>query len=251
MNTKFLSSALSIFIVLASAACASAQNVLLFTFDDSGPNVTATVTGSFDTSGMSLVRQKSPELPGMFPFHSSTGFFWGTTTATMVDQFEGGIAPRANANGFPLLFFFYPGAVDTALSEYLEINVSQHDGFSFIALAEGETSFNADTLASNVLVFEATDLDDIGDNGFLSTTPTTVLSDPDGENVIQFVVAVSDVLLGDVNRDGVSDFEDIGPFIEALANGAVYNPDADIDQNGEVNFLDVFPFILILFQIVF
>ena len=77
------------------------------------------------------------------------------------------------------------------------------------------------------------------------------MSDPDGENVIQFVVAVSDVLLGDVNRDGVSDFEDIGPFIEALANGAVYNPDADIDQNGEVNFLDVFPFILILFQIVF
>lgn len=107
MNTKFLSSALSIFIVLASAACASAQNVLLFTFDDSGPNVTATVTGSFDTSGMSLVRQKSPELPGMFPFHSSTGFFGGTTTATNVDVFEGATA-TGSGDGFALLFNFFP-----------------------------------------------------------------------------------------------------------------------------------------------
>ena len=249
MNTKFLSSALSIFIVLASAACASAQNVLLFTFDDSGPNTTATVTGSFDTSGLSFSGQTSPVAPGAFPFALSTGFYLGTTTATNVDQYVGATAPGPTSNSI-FLFNFFPNSVETPLSEYLEIVATFGDGFSSISLAEGETSFNADALENNVLVFGVNDFNNLS-GSFLSATPTTVLSDPSGENTIQFVLAVSDVLLGDVNQDGVLNFEDIGPFIEALANGAAFSPDADIDQNGEVNFLDVFPFILILFQIVF
>ena len=44
MNAKFLSSASPLLVLFVSATFASAQNVLLFTSDDSGPNVTATVS---------------------------------------------------------------------------------------------------------------------------------------------------------------------------------------------------------------
>ena len=53
------------------------------------------------------------------------------------------------------------------------------------------------------------------------------------------------VLLGDVNRDGTVDFEDIAPFVVLLTNGG-FQAEADIDENGEVNFEDIAPFIDIL-----
>ena len=52
MGIKFTNSVASIVLLLVSATFTHAQNVLLFTFDDSGPNVTSTVTGSFDSSGL-------------------------------------------------------------------------------------------------------------------------------------------------------------------------------------------------------
>ena len=55
----------------------------------------------------------------------------------------------------------------------------------------------------------------------------------------------SDVLLGDVNLDGVVNFLDISPFIGILSTGE-FQAEADIDQNGVVNFLDISPFITVL-----
>jgi len=52
-------------------------------------------------------------------------------------------------------------------------------------------------------------------------------------------------LLGDLNQDGVVDFSDISPFIQALVTGE-FQAEADIDLNGVVNFLDIGPFIEIL-----
>lgn len=251
MNTKFLKSVSSLFILLVWTTFASAQNVLLFTFDDSGPNLTATVSGSFDTSGLIFSNQHPPNPPGMFPFHSSTGFFWGTTTATNVDVFEGATAPGLDY-GFAYLFNFFPGDVETPLSEYLEINASNHEGFSHIALAEGKTSFNADTLANNVIVFQEGSIDELGDSrfdsSFLSTTPTIVLTDPSGANTIQFVVADPVILLGDVNQDGIVAFTDISPFIAALNPSSPFVPEADCNQDDEVNFLDIAFLISILSQ---
>ena len=54
-----------------------------------------------------------------------------------------------------------------------------------------------------------------------------------------------DLLLGDVNRDGQVNFLDISPFILALSSGEVLD-EADIDENGVVNFLDIAPFINLL-----
>ena len=52
-------------------------------------------------------------------------------------------------------------------------------------------------------------------------------------------------LLGDVNRDGTVDFLDIGPFILLLFTGE-FQAEADIDQSGALDFLDVSSFIALL-----
>ncbi len=253
MNAKFFISVLSLLILLGTAKFASAQNVLLFTFDDSGPNVTATVTGSFDTSGLSFARQATPNPPGLFSGATFTAFSWGATTSTVVDAFEGAIA-TGNPDGPTFLFNFLHGAVETPLSEYLEINASNAEGFSQIAFAEGETSFNADTLANNVIVFQEGPVEVPGlgtfpplvlAETFISSTPTTVLTDPNGDNIIQFVLAVPEIILCDVNRDGVVNFEDIGPFIDVLLGGG-FQAEADCNQDEEVNFSDIPSFIEIL-----
>jgi len=52
-------------------------------------------------------------------------------------------------------------------------------------------------------------------------------------------------LLGDVNCDGEVNFLDISPFIVLLSNGE-FKAQADVNGDGEVNFLDITPFIAIL-----
>lgn len=54
--------------------------------------------------------------------------------------------------------------------------------------------------------------------------------------------AVAPLLLGDCNQDGTVNFLDIFPFIEILTSGS-YLEEADFNQTGEVTFLDIAPFI--------
>ena len=53
------------------------------------------------------------------------------------------------------------------------------------------------------------------------------------------------ILLGDVNLDGEVNFLDISPFIVVLSTG-VFQAEADVDQSGNVDFLDISPFIAVL-----
>ena len=53
------------------------------------------------------------------------------------------------------------------------------------------------------------------------------------------------VLLGDVNTDGLVDFQDIPAFIQVLTVG-VFQAEADCDESGEVDFRDIAVFIGIL-----
>ena len=55
----------------------------------------------------------------------------------------------------------------------------------------------------------------------------------------------STVLLGDVNRDGIVDLLDVGPFVHRLANG-INQPEADTNQDCAVDLLDVNVFVDIL-----
>lgn len=54
-----------------------------------------------------------------------------------------------------------------------------------------------------------------------------------------------ETIVGDVNLDGEVNFLDIAPFIAILSSG-VYEPEADFDQDGAVNSIDIIVFIVIL-----
>ena len=58
-------------------------------------------------------------------------------------------------------------------------------------------------------------------------------------------ITSGNVLKGDVNQDGEVNLLDVQPFIDALASGT-YIAEADTNCDGEVNLLDVEPFIAIL-----
>ena len=62
---------------------------------------------------------------------------------------------------------------------------------------------------------------------------------------IMIMEASGEVLLGDVNQDGMISFLDISPFITLLLSGG-FQQEADIDRCGKVDFLDISPFIQIL-----
>jgi len=59
------------------------------------------------------------------------------------------------------------------------------------------------------------------------------------------VLEVPEIILGDVNKDGVVNFLDIRPFIGILSSGG-FQAEADFDENETVDFLDIRPFIAIL-----
>ena len=69
----------------------------------------------------------------------------------------------------------------------------------------------------------------------LNTAPGDTITIPEGDGA-------PDVLLGDVNLDGLVNFLDISPFISRLAD-MENQAEADLNEDGVVNFLDISPFI--------
>ncbi len=55
----------------------------------------------------------------------------------------------------------------------------------------------------------------------------------------------SELLLGDVNRDGLVNLLDVQPFVDLLTSGG-FQAEADINQDGVVNLLDVDPMVALL-----
>lgn len=60
-----------------------------------------------------------------------------------------------------------------------------------------------------------------------------------------WVMSASELILGDVNGDGEVNLLDVVPFVDAVTTGT-YIPEADINGDGVVNLLDVAPFIDLL-----
>ena len=76
------------------------------------------------------------------------------------------------------------------------------------------------------------------------------IQSPSGFNLPDQAVEAYDlrtpfVFRGDLDRDGAVTFDDISPFITALA-GSSYEIKADMNQDGQVDFSDVAPFIILL-----
>lgn len=76
-------------------------------------------------------------------------------------------------------------------------------------------------------------LDVVGHVGFIAT-----YSDPSR-------LEKSNVILGDVNLDGVVDLLDVGPFVDLIVSGT-FQAEGDINQDGIVDLLDVGAFIDLL-----
>ncbi len=64
-------------------------------------------------------------------------------------------------------------------------------------------------------------------------------------NVMVFSVIGDQVLVGDINLDGVVDLNDVRPFVTLLNSGG-FQAEADINQDGSVNLMDVAPFVSLL-----
>ncbi|MEM9410378.1 MAG: dockerin type I repeat-containing protein [Planctomycetota bacterium] len=63
-----------------------------------------------------------------------------------------------------------------------------------------------------------------------------------GDTFAWTLTATDTVLLGDVNLDGEINLLDVAPFVELLANGGFQN-EADLNQDGVLNLLDVASFV--------
>lgn len=75
--------------------------------------------------------------------------------------------------------------------------------------------------------------------------PAQFLSAVTAYNGVSYSEVVSPVLLGDVDLSGEVNFLDISPFIAHLSNGTDQD-EADCNEDGTVSFLDIAPFIGIL-----
>ena len=62
---------------------------------------------------------------------------------------------------------------------------------------------------------------------------------------VRFLTPSKEVLLGDVNLDGIVDLLDVAPFVERITTGT-FQAEADINMDGSVDLLDVAPFVDLL-----
>lgn len=124
-----------------------------------------------------------------------------------------------------------------------------------------QTASNAGEVHSHI-DFSLSDESPVGAYGFLfSLLPTDVMIEPSQPIWLVFNFGMSpsefdefaipafigsDILLGDVNRDGVVNLLDVGPFVDLLTGGGMFLPEADINGDGMVDLLDVGPFVDIL-----
>ena len=92
---------------------------------------------------------------------------------------------------------------------------------------------------------------DVGDSPVSVTTGDfngdgfTDLATANSADVSVLINQPGTVLLGDINCDGEVNLLDVAPFVDALISG-MFEPKADINQDGTVDLLDVGPFVDLL-----
>ena len=128
------------------------------------------------------------------------------------------------------------------------------DQYGFRALPAGFTTAVGNPDFAQVIAMWTTSDFEIVDGDVRTTTvtifqePTLIFdnnADPRFGGSVRCVKDATDLLLGDVNGDGVVDLLDVAPFIELLENGGFLKA-ADVNQDGVVNLLDVDPFVVLI-----
>lgn len=148
------------------------------------------------------------------------------TEALIADNFVTGISSTAEFLGH-LTFGQDYAPVRLDVTDYLKDHLD--DGLRLLIVREIRFDGEAADRSDGAVRFDSVDdVDGIGPQLILQITE---VADP--------------IILGDVDRDGVVNFLDIAPFIDALTSGQ-FQIEADVNQDGFINFLDIAPFIDIL-----
>ena len=129
-----------------------------------------------------------------------------------------------------------------------DLNVSDPLG-----LAGGSQTVDLAEIGTVELDLDSVSVTQSGDTITISSTFSLDQNLEFGTNMVPVIVegtfvatgVLPSVLLGDVNTDGLVDFQDIPAFIQVLTVG-VFQAEADCDESGEVDFRDIAVFIGIL-----
>ena len=170
-------------------------------------------------------------------------------------------AGDVNGDGFDDLIIGASEAIDTitSLAGASYVVFGTNNGFSSsldLSTLDGTNGFvlngvNFDDRSGNS-VSAAGDvngdgIDDLIIGAYLGNRVLDQLSNAStGESYVVFgQAAVPSPLIGDVNQDGEVNFLDIAPFISILSSDG-FLEEADINEDGVVDFLDIGPFIDVL-----
>ena len=186
-------------------------------------NISGGVVGrNFDATSGSVVNISGGEL-GVF-FEAMSGSEVNISGGSFGDFFEAGAGSEVNLFGSNFMLDGVP--LDDSLTIGEALTIDSRDVILTGIFADGSPfSFVLDP----GLVVSDNDIFDP------NATLTVTLGPPVPSNII----------LGDVNQDGVVDFEDIPAFIAVLQAGE-FQVEADTDENGVVDFSDISSFIAIL-----
>ena len=218
-----------------------APTTTVFTFLNNGPLDAVGVGGNMTVDGVTITTQDVIGLEG-------TRASDGTNNLTNIGN-TGGLG------------------INSAVSDTAR-NFESDEGWEFIfntdvqlqnidllqTNAGGTLTISSDSFPDIVLSGELEGDNDLGNtfvpaNSLVSFFYThTGPQGTDGPRIISLSVAeveAGNCVLGDVNQDGDVDFLDISSFISLLSSGE-FSCEADIDQNGAVDFGDIAPFIALL-----
>ena len=190
----------------------------------------------------------------------------GTYTAVVVDQ------GSDEAIGFRIRALSLPGTQeliagrDSALRNGEEVAASIPQGTSAVfpfqanpsetvTVSVSETAGNGEPI---VLIYDSNGNFLVQSSGVATFTPsqsgvyTAIVIDSGSDETTSFRISATGIsqipeptILGDVNLDGDVNFLDISPFISLLA-GSDFLDEADVNRDGSVDFLDISPFISLL-----
>ena len=249
-------SAIGFTLVGFSASPAHAQ-VIPLTFDQSQSTMVVSIDGvqsSSSLSGTATIDLENVEPPA------------GAAQITQLDltaedplnfRFFLGLVSASGAPGELMVSMVTPGQPSTLANASFDQldNVATIEGDIVLSdpanLAGGNQTIDLSTLEISPFDVEGINVMQSGDIITVTNTFSIIETldlgqiEVDVTFVATGVVPIEEVLLGDVNLDGVVTFLDIAPFIAILADFG-FQEEADIDRNGAVAFLDIAPFIAIL-----
>ena len=183
-----------------------------------------------------------------------------------LDNHGGILAPGANVSGETTILGNYNHEKESTLAIDIggTIPVVKHDllqvaGFAFldgnldISLIDGFIPSSSDEITIAATSFVAGRFANAasGDrvstvNGMGSFVVNYGFGSPfDNDNIVLSDFQMDGFILGDINGDGEVNLLDVQPFVDALTEG-LFVPAADINKDGEVNLLDVQPFVELL-----